>query len=402
MESQSAMRVSLLSRSSKRLLAKGAILFLAGLASTISSATLSIANDLSVTNKAKTIGLVVSVWDSAILETPDAQECPEGLQFSEMDQWLAMSEPERVKQNKRFGFRWNRGPNGENGITFPAAVNDILPLRQIQSKFAHGFNLDGTQDGHATPKSCAHEKFTSPNGNVKVDHQLYRATGCAQGMRTGGFQREWVAREFQTNPVNRTLIVVTDIDDEHNDEEVMFNVYKGYDGLVEEPIGTFLENSTHHVDERFPMPLFSARAKIEDGVITTDVVALARFPILWIQIVGWRTIRDMQIRLKLTENGAKGMLGGYEEIEAYWNMWRRGSSGSQDISSWSGASIYKAIRQLADGYPDPETGRCTAISAAYRIEAANANIILPDIAEDLSLDSDEITAHPARNELFGF
>ena len=106
------MRVGLLSRSSKRLLAKGAILFLAGLASTISSATPSIANDLSVTNKAKTIGLVLSVWDSAILETPDAQECPEGLQFSEMDQWLAMSEPERVKQNKRFGLRRNRGTNG--------------------------------------------------------------------------------------------------------------------------------------------------------------------------------------------------------------------------------------------------------------------------------------------------
>ena len=396
------MRARSLSLSPKGLLARVAILLIAALAHTGASAEPSIATDPSVADKTKTIGLVLSVWDSAIMETPDAQECPEGLQFNEMDQWQAMSEQERAEQNKRFGFRWNRGPNGENGITAPTAVNDTLPFRQNKSQFAYGFNLDGTQGGHATSKSCAHEKFNSPDGNVKVDHQLYRATGCAQGMRTGGFQREWVAREFQTNPVNRTLIVVTDIDDERNDEEVMVNVYKGYDGLVEEPIGTFLANSTHHVDERFPYPLFSTRAKIEEGVITTEVVARARFPILWIQIVGWRTIRDMQMRLKLTENGAEGMLGGYEEIEAYWNMWRRGSSGSQDISSWSGASIYKAIRKLADGYPDSETGQCSAISTAYRIEAANANIILPDLPEDLSLDSGEITTHPARHELFGF
>ncbi|MCZ6618497.1 MAG: hypothetical protein O7E57_10220, partial [Gammaproteobacteria bacterium] len=291
---------------------------------------------------------------------------------------------------------------GENGITAPGAVNDILPTREVQGPFAYGFNLDGTQDGHATPKTCAHEKFNSPEGNVKVDHQLYRATGCAQGMRTGGFQREWVAREFQTNPVNRTLILVTGVDDQRNDEEVLVSVYKGYDGLVEEPAGTFLPHSTHHVDERFPQALFSTSATIRDGVITTDVVPLASFPVLWIQIVGWRRIRDMRMQLNLTENGANGMVGGYEEIEGYWNMWRRGSSGSQDISSWSGATIYQAITQLADGYPDPATGRCTAISTAYRVEAVNANIILPAVRVEPLRAGGDIDTHPARHELFGF
>ena len=72
----------------------------------------------------KTLGLVITVWDSAIYETPDAQECPEGLQYGEMDQWLAMSEAQRLEQNRQFGFRWNRGPNGENGITAPGPIKD--------------------------------------------------------------------------------------------------------------------------------------------------------------------------------------------------------------------------------------------------------------------------------------
>jgi hypothetical protein len=148
--------------------------------------------------------------------------------------------------------------------------------------------------------------------------------------------------------------------------------------------------------------LFSTRAKIEDGVIITDVVPNARFPIRWIQIVGWRTVRDMQMQLKLTATGAEGLLGGYEEIEEFWNMWRRGSSGSQDISSWSGATIHKAITRLADGYPDPESGQCTAISTAYRVEAAYANIILPDKREKVGLTNDKFSSHPARHELFGY
>jgi len=35
-------------------------------------------------------------------------------------------------------------------------------------------NLDGTTDGAATANSCAHEKFTGPNGEPAVDNQTYR------------------------------------------------------------------------------------------------------------------------------------------------------------------------------------------------------------------------------------
>ena len=323
---------------------------------------------------AKTIGLVLTVWDLAVYETPNAIECPLGLQYSEKDQWLALGDEERAELITRYGFRWNRGPNGENGITVPEAMSDPLPFREVESEIAYGFNLDGTLDGRATTRSCTHRKFSGVESGDAIDHQMYRVLGCAQGMRSGGFQREWVKTEFQTEPGNRILLEVGDVDDLRNDSIVQIRFYKGYDGLAVASDGTFLPGATHRVDSRFP-PLFSTTGKIVDGMLTIEPVPVARFPITWIQIAGVRHIRDMRLQLKLTESGAKGLLGGYEDLQEHWNMWRRGASGSQDISAWSGASIYKAMVRLADGHPDPQTRQCTAISVAYKVEASRANIV---------------------------
>jgi hypothetical protein len=36
------------------------------------------------------------------------------------------------------------------------------------------------------------------------------------------------------------------------------------------------------------------------------------------------------------------------------------------------------MKKLADGYRDPKTGQCTALSTAYQIEAVPAFLIHPD------------------------
>ena len=56
----------------------------------------------------------------------------------------------------------------------------------VKGKYGYGFNLDGTTDGHATPKSCAHQKFTAPNGTPAIDNQMYRIIGCVYGFRSDG------------------------------------------------------------------------------------------------------------------------------------------------------------------------------------------------------------------------
>ena len=348
-----------------------------------------------------TIGLVLTEWDKAYWETPDAQECPQGLQYTEKDQWLALSEEKRADLAKRFGFRWNRGPNGENGITAPEGVPELLPFREVQSELAYGFNLDGTQDGRATTKSCPHRKFTDPDTGEAVDHQMYRVMGCGQGQRQGGLKREYNTREFQVQPASRILLEVVGVDNHSNDSDVQVRFYKGFDGLVTDSDGEFLPGSTHRVDTRFPL-LFSASGKIVDGVLITDSVTLARFPMRWTTVVGVRHIRDMQMHLKLTETGAEGLLGGFEDIEEHWNMWRRGASGEQDISGWSGASIYKAMKRLADGYPDAQTGQCTAISVAYRIEASRVNIVRPPAYHPTQQRPHDGGLRAAQRELKGY
>ena len=44
-------------------------------------------------------------------------------------------------------------------------------------------------------------------------------------------------------------------------------------------------------------------------------------------------------------------------------------------------SMYVAAHELADGYPDPETGQCTHLSSAFDIGAYAAFIIHPDKEE---------------------
>ncbi len=44
----------------------------------------------------------------------------------------------------------------------------------------------------------------------------------------------------------------------------------------------------------------------------------------------------------------------------------------------SAASIYKALRRLADGYPDPKTGQNTAISGAMDLKFVQVYVIHPE------------------------
>jgi hypothetical protein len=50
----------------------------------------------------------------------------------------------------------------------------------------------------------------------------------------------------------------------------------------------------------------------------------------------------------------------------------------------SSPSQYKALDRLADGYPDPKTGRNTAISAAVTVKFTQVYVQQPDGKELLS------------------
>ncbi len=333
----------------------------------------------------KTIGLVLTKEMPGHWESPGARiECPDGLQFMDRENWAALPEEERKAHQAKFGHRYNRGPNGESTTAAPWATKDPLPLRETQSKISYGFNLDGTEDGRETETTCKHEKFRSPDGATAVDNQLYRVMGCTKGWRVGGAAAEYRVMEFPTYSANRILIEISEVDDEKNDNDVSVKIYKGLDTLLKDSRGEFLPNFSQRVDVRWPI-IAETRGRIENGVLNIDPVDHAYFPMRWNVRSSSREWYDMHIELRLTETGAEGTIGGYQDLEKYWGMYRRGLSVSTDNSGWSLPALYHATVRHADGRKDPKTGQCTAISSLLNVKAVHTFIIQPAEGEQPGL-----------------
>ena len=324
---------------------------------------------------AKTIGLAITDWSYALVETPNAkEECSLGLQAGEVAQFKAQQD--YMEHRQKFGGTFeNRGPNGEKGNFSPTVVQDVLPWSELVTHRGFGMNLDGTTDGHATPKSCKHEKFTSDDGE-QVDNQLARVVGCIQGFRTSGLTGSFYRSEVPNFSFNRHLIEITGVDSDTNDPDVKVSIYKGRDQLVRTAGGdAFVPFTSQRIDVRFPQFTLKTHGRIVDGVLFTDPIPYARFPIRETANVGERRMHDLTLRLKLTSGGAEGLLAGYEDTAAWWNIKSKGVT--PELDKYSPAGMYRALHRYADGYPDPATGQCTAISAAYNIKAVPVIVIHP-------------------------
>lgn len=327
-------------------------------------------------SQSRTIGLVITGWHHALHETDDpSNECSTGLTVG--DYTNAEAQPDYAELRKKFGHPFSRGPNGELTNYSPMSVEDPIPASELMTKVGYGLNLDGTPDGRATVRTCKHDKFTSPEG-VQVDNQMARVVGCTKGWRKDGFSDEFYNEEIYTNPVNRILIEITGVDDEQNDPDVDVAIYKGQDRLSRDPAGKYVPFLTQRIDARFPEYSTRMRGRIVNGVLITepDPSAIARLPIRWIAKVAERRIRNLQLRIPLSGDRPEGLLAGYEDSKIWWNS-QKAHHIAMPAAQNSPASQYRALMRYADGYPDPETGHCTAISAAYRISTVRAYIAHP-------------------------
>ena len=130
---------------------------------------------------------------------------------------------------------------------------------------------------------------------------------------------------------------------------------------------------------------------IQGGVLTISPIEHARFPMRWNVRTGTRDWYDLHLTLRLSADGAEGLMGGYQDLEKYWLMYRRGLAVSVDNSAWSPPGMYAATKALADGRRDPQTGECSAISSAMKLKAVRAFIV-----------RDESTFDPAIFDLRGY
>ena len=329
--------------------------------------------------------------DCAEIETPNTLIYLE--HYATAEQRARLSVPEaRDELSRLSGY----APDGSDLCTSPDArlltAKGYPKARAVQGKQAYGLNLDGTTDGRSTANTCAHKKFEGLNGEAHVDNELYHVLGCQRYWR-------WEARTGETtikDPFDFdqsshgskqlvvgeevTLLEIRGVDDRRNDPEVEVLLASGSSapiiGQDNRPVGW----TTQKVG---PDPRWrtQVRGRIENGVLHTD-----RFDFKLKRkinaAVGYYEMLGARMRLELTEEGgAKGVIAGYIPVDVvYWFRPATYGRGNATAGRRNCAGQYKALYDGADGYPDPETGQCTAISGAFAVEFVPAYVSRSQIA----------------------
>jgi hypothetical protein len=305
-------------------------------------------------------------------------DCPDGLAPGpDKEIAIARLPPEqreeyRKSDQKIMRIISNRGPNGENVCTSPTALPDP-GFRVAQGGIQEGLELEGPT-GLAPAQVCKHVELASPTGEAGVDNQLSRVMGCVQHRRPDGFFPKYFVNQMRSGEF-AYLIEITGIDDERNDAEVQVGLYASADPMVLDSGGKALSHASLQITDD-PAYRQVLRGRIENGVLLTEpahikLPAASVFPPL--------ELRSAKLRLSFTQDGkAEGLLAGYQD----WRTYYKANTGNGGISEMSGgpfqcSGLYYALKNAADGYPDRDTGECTAISAAYKVEAIQSFIIHP-------------------------
>ncbi len=341
----------------------------------LSAATLFAASEATAQSYQKDgrIGYVLTERHWSIYETEAKSECPQGMnsrgsrdlfadQFPEGDDGeLTVAETRLMIE----GYQYHTN-------AAPTDIYDSLPFYEAQGSVSHGLNLDG---------EVSADDFTNPAGEEGIDNQLYRALGCIAGYRKDGpywfFENDFMIN----NGYNRYMIELSGVDDLVNDDDVTVTTYRGMDKLFTDATGEgFIAGGTQRVDARWGQSFVEqTKGRIKDGILITEPIAQAKIP--WSQpgpVDGYHIFKNLQFQLKLSPQVAKGLMAGYVDVEQFNHRFRTNwAMHHQNYGQSSSASEYTALKRLADGYPDPDTGEHTAISGAVEVTFTQVYIVHP-------------------------
>jgi hypothetical protein len=306
-----------------------------------------------------TIGYVLTDRYWAVYETKDGKaECPQGMNDGPREQFKKLFPDDGTKrtvmeaQLKREGEQWH-----------PSTSPDPFPFHDAQGKTSLGLNLDG---------KVGPGDFESPQGEKGIDNQMYRVLGCIANYRSSGtiyhFENEFMRRYNNT----RVLIELTGVDNLDKDDDVTVTTYRGLDGLLTDATGNdFIPGGTQRIDMRWGKEYIQKlKGRIVDGVLITEPVDTAEVP--WgvtFNTSGYQVFRGMRFKLKLTPDKAEGLMAGYVDVDSFtYHLNTSWSTHHHSYGQLSSPSQYRALRRLADAYPDPKTGANTAISSAVTVK----------------------------------
>ena len=353
---------------------------------------------LAANQEGATLAFLIAKSDPGLLYGEFEEECPQGFELTLEEEYLAsltsgQREWMRLPQNAfEYGRAWKSdfltGPGGTNVCSNPKSFrNDPRRrlYRGVSSKVAYGLNLDGTADGRATPGTCAHQKFEGLNGEPRVDNQLYRVSGCSKLNRGTEKQTDMYLPVF--------LVELRGVDNLQNDDHVEMGIFSPAAGEVSLKAADG-SDVTHQTFTITPNPRWRANttARIVDGVLMSESV-----PVIYLSRRGafgaglgrgsgdtafvFRPefeFRDVRFRLTLDPDGTfTGVMGNYRPIDNIYLSQYAGGRGTASTANNDCASEYNTLAKMADAYPNPETGECTAISAAQNITGIPAFFVPP-------------------------
>jgi len=263
----------------------------------------------------------------------------------------------------------HRGPHKLSVSAFPGIVPDDPVQIEPQTKVADGLDLDGNDGTGGPPKGIRkHGNFVSPDGRKGIDNQLLRVWGCVTGFRgKRGYNNQTPnARRADGNIV--TIIEVSDIDNEQNDDDVWVAFIHSQDKAVRDSGGhQFIPGYSFRptYDPNYAYYNIRVHGHIKDGAVTTDVIPVFAFN------PGQGPANDVfraQIRLEPRPDGSvKGVIGGYIDYR------NKGFGGySEGLFNFQTTSVYNAMRRNADGLYDPVSGEYHGLSMAYEIDTVPA------------------------------
>ncbi len=305
----------------------------------------------------KSIGYVLTDEHWALYETKDAKaECPKGFNLGPREQFKLLF-PDNGKKRSVVDTQLAR----EAEVWFPGTSKESFEFLEAQGPVALGVNLDGK----VGPKD-----FTSPDGEKGIDNELYRVIGCVRNYRREGELGIITTKWRQQKSYNRIMIELTGVDSLENDDDVTVTMYRGRDGLMTDAAGTsFMPGGTQRIDTRWGKRFIRTwKGSIKNGLLTTDAVDA------WVPEMGAFSdnsqllFHGMRFQLKLTPEKAEGFMAGYADVDVwYYALNTAWATHHQSYGQSSAPSIYRALRRLADGYPDSRTGENQGISGGLQV-----------------------------------
>ena len=314
------------------------------------------------------IGYVLTERRWAVYSDDDLDTaCPNGFNGGPRDQFTELFPMDNGRQYTELDTRLMR----EGRQAHPATSEDPFPWYEAQGTISYGLNLDG---------KVGPNDLQSPTGEKGIDNQVYRAVGCINGYRYKGAVWQFDTDDMLDNAANRFVIELTGVDDLLNDGAVTVTTYRGLDGLNKDATGALSAGGVQRVDIRWGRPfIHTMQGRIVDGVLTTEPVD--DFKLLWSMgnnLGGHQLFHGFRMQIELNPKSAEGLFAGYVDIDQWdLNLNTNWTTHFQSYGHVSEPSLYRALYRLADGYPDPETGRNTAISSAVQVSFVQVHVMHP-------------------------